>query len=318
MTWLTNIIKRGLKTLKDKIEFITSETLMKVKPDVSVLETDAAKEYLTNIYGGKGKCLCVRSPYHPDLANMDLDHNVQNAYRTYMMDLIDKQSREKPSLFTFAVCEPDTTSIAHSSIYARTILSRLNDTTKSITMIRDNQLPDANIVMDMPRSECEHNPQYWQIVVCGVIQTDEGYVFLRNLHTHPRLPNKVTMIQGHVEPRQEMYFMSSADFIIEEFIREVEEELIVGDMKSKDFKDKCMIAGVIQDNSNAVGMEHIGIVCLLDLRATGIKPSDIKTNEVTKHDVVYTRRMDSLMKSEHDSWVPHLKNILIWEEEDNA
>ena len=300
--------------MKDKIKFITSETLMKVKPDVSVLETDAAKEYLTSLYSGKGKCLCVRSPYHPDLANVNLNHDVKNSYRTSMMELKAHQAHpERPSIFTSV----GGYSVGDTAPYARQVLNELNNVYKSITLLRDTRFFDASVVMDMARSECEHNPLYWQIVVCGVIQTDEGYVFLRNLDTHPRLPNKVTMIQGHVEPRQEMYFMSSTDFLLEEFIREVEEELVVGDMKSEDFIDKCSIAGVIQDNSNAVGMEHIGIVCLLDLRSTGIKPSDIKTNEETKHDVVFARKMDSLLKSEHDSWVPHLEKILIWEEETN-
>lgn len=295
--------------MQNKIEFITSETLTKVKPDVSVLETDAAKEHLTTIYGGKGKCLCVRSPYHPDLENKQFDHKVMNSYRTTYMDLLKGEN-------SFAMI----TAISSKPIYdeyVKKLLYMLNDSWKSITMLRDTDMPEPNIVMDLPRSYCEHNPMYWQLVVCGVVWTDEGYVLLRNYDNHPRLPNKVTMVQGHVEPRQEMYFMPSEKFIISEFIREIQEELIIEGTTTEELLIKSKIAGIIQDNTNAVGMEHLGIVCLLDLRGTGITPSAITSNETGKHEKVIVRQFDSLLKSEHDSWIPYLEKILIWKEETN-
>lgn len=264
----------------EKIKFMTDEILTSTKPDVSILETLQSKKYLNELYANKGKVLCVPSP-HSDRYD------------------------EKQIVFTEnkMVHGSEHPHIGGSGFFDGTVTSLFNFLVP-LPMLVDTVYKDQRLVTDFNRIEVEHNPQYWQLVVCGVIKTKNGILILMNKDTHPRLPNLVTMVQGHVEPSPEMHFMSSIDYLTREFAREVMEEINIPKMDIEKICENTKLLGAIQVNTDAVAMEHLGIVFMFDMtRCDEVHSTLMTTNEKTKHDLGLITSEEDLKNFKLDSWV---------------
>lgn len=270
---------------ENKTNFITHEMLSRATPDLKVLETDTARQFLIDNYSKKGKCLVVPSPYHPDVyAKTSVVNSVENYGSIHLISTNSKN-------------DLNYTEIIMDGLRSDSIPMPLIKLSIGGTGINEPMVQDKN------RVEAEHNLHYWQLVVCGVIKVQEGYLLLRNNESHPRLPNLLTLIQGHMEPTPGMYFENSLDYIITEFLREADEELEIIDSGNKSFGEfSCHLKGYVQVNTDAVAMEHLGLVCVVNA-THDLSIDNIRSKEPHKHEAILIKDIEDLKNFNVDSWV---------------
>ena len=111
----------------------------------------------------------------------------------------------------------------------------------------------------MPRSQAEHDPSFKQIIPY-VIMTHQGkylsYVRGRRAGETRLVGNRSIGIGGHINPSDDLPLFN-ADFrqtYLAAVAREVAEEVVVG----TSYVDR--VVALLNDDSNAVGQVHLGVV----------------------------------------------------------
>lgn len=274
-------------------EKVFSEYVERVYSDPRIDSDMNASEsfYANKVYGSKGHVLVMPSPYN----SIYEDKSIFNNHSCYNVKSLGNEllKGEEPSFFD------------------RIIDSLVSDETP-ISLIPNPYVNTAFLVGSAPRKDAEYNPHLWQLVTCGVLLCHDGFVFLRNNENHPRLPHKITMIQGHVDPKKEMHMMPSSEFIKSEFVRELEEELNLERIPNNILRSRTSVLGAIQISSDEVGMDHIGLFCVTDIIHTYISAYDIASNEPEKHSTVVVESLNDMNYSQAmDSWIyPLIMNVL--------
>jgi predicted NUDIX family phosphoesterase len=108
----------------------------------------------------------------------------------------------------------------------------------------------------MPRSLMEQDPSFKQIIPCMVYKHNDMYFLMQRKAkaTETRLQSKFTLaIGGHIREED-----LQANSIIEWAQREFEEEV------SFDGSYSVRCIGLLNDDTNAVGQVHVGVVYLLE------------------------------------------------------
>ncbi len=244
---------------------------------------------IQNTYGKKGRVLCIPSPYNKNYEDKSIfkDHSIFN-YKSI-----------------------DYGHYRSSSTYFNTVIDSLMSEDGNVALIPNPYLKNSFLVDSVLRMMAEYNPQYWQLVVCGVILCNDGIVLLRNNEKHPRLPNKVTMIQGHVDGRKEMHLTTSKAFFTNEFVREVTEELVIPGFDHSELYKETFIAAALQINQDEVGMDHLGIFCVTDLRRNNISAYNISSNEESHEVVVYQNSEEIRAEENIDSWLEPIASLTL-------
>lgn len=111
----------------------------------------------------------------------------------------------------------------------------------------------------MPRSQAEDDPNYKQIIPYVLMTHDETYLsYVRGKRSgEGRLVGNRSMgIGGHINPTDDMplFCDNFKESYLEAVQREVEEEVQV----ESDYTDQ--VVALLNDDSNAVGQVHLGIV----------------------------------------------------------
>jgi predicted NUDIX family phosphoesterase len=112
----------------------------------------------------------------------------------------------------------------------------------------------------LPRSEAEEDPSFKQLIPYVVVR-DRGRIFLMERTRaggDPRLHLKATIgVGGHLNPVD-----GGADPLMDGLRREWEEELDAA------FEPTFELAGFLNDDTNAVGAVHLGVVFTVEARGT--------------------------------------------------
>lgn len=252
---------------------------------------DVETFYADKVYGSKGHVLVVPSPYNGIYEDKSIfkNHSCYSVKRIKDGSFVD----EEPSFFD---------NIIDSLVSDRT----------PISLIPNPYVNTEFLVGSAPRKEAEYNPHLWQLVSCGVLLCHDGFVFLKNNDSHPRLPGKVTLIQGHIDPKKEMHTMPASAFIRLEFVRELVEELYLPSVPSATLAAKTRVVGAVQISSDEVGMDHVGLFCVTDITETRISAYEIVSNEPERHKAVVCESLDDIKYTrEMDSWFfPLLSGVL--------
>ena len=269
-------------------------------PRLGEIEDGLAVSRRKTLYAGKANVLCVPSPYHPCYKNK------QDLGKLRVSNVMHIEDR-----------------FAYGNLFTHVARSLMSEDTSIVTLA--NKISGDFLVHSKPREEVEHNPHYWQLVVCGVLKLKDGAIMLRNNHRHPRLPDMLTLVQGHVDANKDMHFMTSNDFLTMEFVRELLEELRdkrfprgIPFMDENELFRHTKIQGAIQINRDPVGMDHLGIFCVTDLsKFDDISMRDFESNEMG-HDVRTLESaktfLDSIEKHpmKMDSWVGPLFDMAVY------
>lgn len=266
---------------------ILEQYIERVYSDTSIypeLMTAEERKLITETYKDKGRVLCVPSPYSleesisTELSILE-DHNVIN-YTSFNVE-----------------------TAKSTSTYFNKISERLITSNNVIPLIPSPFSKYKFLVSSVPREEAEYNPKLWQLVVCGVVLCKDGIVLLQNNDKHPRIPNKITLIQGHVDGKKEMHMMTANEFFAKEFVRELVEELKFPVVDEDRLADHTNMVSTVQMNIDPVSMDHFGIFCITDLRGFELSASDITSNEDSHNPVVFKNAKEILSDKNIDSWV---------------
>lgn len=171
----------------------------------------------------------------------------------------------------------------------------------------------------LPRSEAEKEYRYKQLVVYALVKAGDTYVMYRRTKrsAEEKLRHKFSLgIGGHVNvaDRNQHELLahlkshnheSSMDFIIRGVWREINEEV---DIQSTKVKNPDLIC-FINDDSNAVGLLHFGLVWLLEIE----KPRAIRKGKgigkIEFRDLRFLKRN----QSGFESWSRLLIDFLVRE-----
>ena len=156
---------------------------------------------------------------------------------------------------------------------------------------RPNYLDIINQAKEfLPRPEMEEDTTYKQIIPYLIFRYKDGYFLMQRCSTssEQRLKNKYSLgIGGHM--RQED--MKEGATIFDWAQREFKEEI--------DYNGNCTVTplGLLNDDSNAVGQVHVGLVLLLEGDS-----ADIKVRSELKSGQLYTLDECRGFYSDMESW----------------
>lgn len=269
---------------KDYVERTYSNARIGFK-DMTEVEFDE----LTRLYGEKGFVLCLPTPYNTDYEDKSIfkDHSF------------------------FSIKDVNRREFDAQSPYFNTIIDALVHNHTPLPLIPNPYIKDQFLVESNRREYAEYNPHYWQLVVCGLVVCKDGIVLLKNNGDHPRLPNMITMIQGHVDAKKEMHMMSSYEYLTREYVREIREELNIPKLSDEELWVSSTLAGAIQVSTDEVSMDHLGLFYMTDIRGEDISAHDITSNESRHVPVVYNKVVDIIIEPVKDSWVTPLVDAFV-------
>lgn len=154
----------------------------------------------------------------------------------------------------------------------------------------------------MNRPEAEEDPSFKQIIPYGAVLRGENVLVLERLRGggEKRLHGKISLgVGGHLNPVDEIQVSSTqqslhseGDVISATMYRELTEELYVEGLR------KMEPIGFINDDTNAVGQVHLGIVYRIDLFDEGtasVRETEVLTGAFQSWESVteVTDRMES-------------------------
>ncbi|MBN1443179.1 MAG: NUDIX domain-containing protein [Planctomycetes bacterium] len=121
------------------------------------------------------------------------------------------------------------------------------------------------------RRSAEEDPGLKQIIPYGLVTSGDRVFLLRRTRggAEARLHDLLSLgVGGHVNP-QDGAPGRGGEILERAFLRELEEELVV------DSSYRLRVAGVLNDESNAVGQVHFGVVYRVDLEAPRIRVREV-------------------------------------------
>ena len=129
-----------------------------------------------------------------------------------------------------------------------------------------------------PRSQAEQQPEWKQLIpYCVVRRPDQVFCVQRkSAQLETRLHGKLSIgIGGHVNPIQ-------PDTVVDEvFLRRSLERELAEELEGVDGRDpQAHFLGFLNDDSNAVGQVHLGLVYAIDLPARSTAP--VRVREISK------------------------------------
>lgn len=144
----------------------------------------------------------------------------------------------------------------------------------------------ANMMYPMPRWMVEKNPDYRQPIPYIVVMKGEdvfGMVRLKGAG-EARLHGLLAIgVGGHIDKIDEAFTIDGLEIISRAIIRELKEEIGI---KGSDYTS-CVLEGYINDLSNEVGQDHLGLVYVLKLK----DDVEVKVVETDKYEGrFYTQR----------------------------
>lgn len=113
------------------------------------------------------------------------------------------------------------------------------------------------------RLELEYNILYKQLVVGALITSGEKILVLKS--KIGRLSDKMTMVQGHVDYHASLLVKSQIDFLRDNALRELGEELSMNESAKNYLKEKAEIGYYISSNANYISMEHFGTIFTINV-----------------------------------------------------
>lgn len=174
-----------------------------------------------------------------------------------------------------------------------------------------------------PREDLEIDPTYKQIIPYIVIKVDDKYLsYVRTSKgDEDRLHDKVSIgVGGHIDFTDVNRYQESVDIISTlegTAIREVIEE--IGFFDTIAYESRYNWIGIVNDDSNDVGKVHIGVVCIVDLKADEI-PSKSKDESISKLTLMSLEELQAT-ELNLETWsrhvVDYLKLVEYTEKEEN-
>lgn len=137
----------------------------------------------------------------------------------------------------------------------------------------DRRFDDNQDIKFVKRYEAEYNPRFIQLSVALVLEDMYNNVLLLKGRD-----GKLSFIKGHVDKYDYVYNMSELDYLKENMLRELHEEIKIPHYSDKNVKH----LGYMYLGNTECGREHIYSLYKLELDSLMIKK--IKSNEPYKHD----------------------------------
>jgi predicted NUDIX family phosphoesterase len=141
------------------------------------------------------------------------------------------------------------------------------------------------------RSLVEHDIRFRQVCV-GALITDNVNMICLKTNDRGRIPNKYTLIQGHVDFHKSEYGMSQVDFIQSNVLRELYEEIDLitptesGLLIGVPFTISTYPDYIINVKKTITNLEHVGFIYILRVQDCNEAFELITSKEPTKHEVV--------------------------------
>jgi len=144
------------------------------------------------------------------------------------------------------------------------------------------------------RRFCEMDSGFKQIIPYSVIEHNNKVLLLKRTSSQgeARLHNKSSIgVGGHINPID-----GAEDTLMNGCIREIEEELVI----EEDFEP--VPRGIINDESNAVGSVHFGVVFLVRLGAGNVKVRETSMMTAEFVDIGELKRMIHREDTNFETW----------------
>lgn len=135
----------------------------------------------------------------------------------------------------------------------------------------------------MLRYLVEKNPEYRQLIPYIICGSGDTFYATRRLPKsgEERLVGNIALgVGGHINPIDTSNNINDINTFFRAIEREVKEELVL----SSNTTGMLFIYGTINDVSNEVGQDHLGIMCIMDLKSDG--DIEVKSNEPDKLEVI--------------------------------
>lgn len=172
---------------------------------------------------------------------------------------------------------------------------------EEMTMFTNDRtfMMDKNVHL-IERYKAEYDQRYVQIIVACVIYDEYGNFLVLEQNTRAK---RSTLVKGHVDFNKNCYHINELDFLQENMIREMKEELDI----PRGFTPNPQLEGIIYHGTKPKCMEKMGVVYSQMIPFNVIKK--IKSGEPDKHRVVLTTK-ESLLSGRYllDDWIDYLFN----------
>jgi predicted NUDIX family phosphoesterase len=143
------------------------------------------------------------------------------------------------------------------------------------TTVSDDELVNdlSSVAFFMPRYKAEFNPAFKQLIPYIIAKQGDKIFTMTRIKGDSRLVGNISIgIGGHINPCDE----DKGDIIMAGLYRELEEEVDISN-KIESFELK----GIIYDNSNKVGQDHVGLIFICNLDGSiEIKEKDTLSGEL--------------------------------------
>lgn len=158
---------------------------------------------------------------------------------------------------------------------------------------------DKNVHL-IERYKAEYDQRYIQIIVACIIYDEFNNYLVLEQNTRAK---RTTLVKGHVDFNKNCYHVNELDFLKENMIREMTEELVI----PRDFNLNPVLEGMIYHGTKPKCMEKMGVLYSQKIPFNIIKK--IKSGEPDKHRVVLTTE-NSLISGRYllDDWISYLFN----------
>nr|DAU27998.1 MAG TPA: NUDIX hydrolase [Caudoviricetes sp.] len=158
---------------------------------------------------------------------------------------------------------------------------------------------DKNIHL-IERYKAEYDQRYIQIIVACIIYDEYNNFLVLEQNTKTK---RSTLVKGHVDFNKSCYHVNELDFLKENMIREITEELDI----PRGFYLDPLLEGMIYHGTKPKCMEKMGVVYSQKIPFNIIKK--IKSGEPEKHRVVLASK-ESLKSGNYllDDWLTYLFN----------
>ena len=129
----------------------------------------------------------------------------------------------------------------------------------------------------IPREEAEEDPSHKQIIPYAIFQHEDRFLrYVRGKKSgEQRLASKASIgIGGHINQDDEAQASLQRDTYMTGVEREISEELIIeGNYNQR-------VIALINDDSNAVGKVHLGVVHLFELDTNQVRPGEANIEDL--------------------------------------
>lgn len=231
--------------------------------------------------------LCMKSPFNTDV-NMEGIHANRDTYANTSINWARMQEGISIPGFT----------------YAGIIYNTLRHGAPYYSLNNPNTYKKERLIQSRVRAELEYNPLYVQFVVGGYITDGKSIVLLRNTDSEElrdELRNKVTFIQGHINPNPLSIGKSMSHTAAQNFLRELDEEVLY----DKNIRHRMVDAGYIFIADESMSSEHMGWIVEYQVDNIDDFFASAKTNEPEKHDIILIDSYEQMkeLEGDLDFWV---------------